>query len=174
MLQQGYVHIYTGNGKGKTTAAFGLALRALGHGLHTYIGQFMKGQEYGEILALKGHPYIRIEQFGDPQCLLRKEDAQETHRRQAQEGLQRCLDVMLNEPVQLVVLDEILVALWFELLPESQVLDFLRQRPEAIEVALTGRYASETLIQHADLVTEMVCRKHYYEQGVLARDGIER
>ena len=171
---RGYVHIYTGDGKGKTTAAFGLALRAAGHGLHTYIGQFMKGQMYGELHALQGHLAITIEQFSDDQCFLHKTDVTEKHVKQAQNGLHRCWEAMLSGRFQLVVLDEVIVAIWFGLLSEEQIVEFLEKRPEDIEVVLTGRYAPKRLIERADVVTEMRCVKHYYEQGITARDGIER
>lgn len=174
LSRRGYVHIYTGNGKGKTTAALGLALRAAGHGMCTYIGQFMKGQAYGEIKALKDNPYITINQFADDQCLIRKEDVNEKHVKQAHEGLQRCREAMLSGQFQLVILDEVNVAIWFGLLQEEQVLEFLEKRPENVELVFTGRYAPECLIERADLVTEMRCVKHYYDQGVSARDGIER
>jgi cob(I)alamin adenosyltransferase len=172
--RKGCVHIYTGNGKGKTTAAFGLALRAAGHGMRTYIGQFMKGQVYGEVKALEGNAYIAIDQFADDQCLMRKEDVKENHIEQAHEGLQRCREAMLSGQFVLVILDEVIVAIWFGLLQEVDVLEFLERRPEDIELILTGRYASERLIERADVVTEMRCVKHYYDQGVWARDGIER
>ena len=174
LSRKGYVHVYTGNGKGKTTAALGLALRAAGHGMYTYIGQFMKGQAYGEIKALKGNPYVTIEQFADDQCLIRKRDVGEKHITQAHEGLQRCREAMLSREFQLVILDEVNVATWFGLLQEEELLEFLEKRPEDVELICTGRYAPECLIERADLVTEMRCVKHYYDQGVPARDGIER
>ena len=172
--RKGYVHIYTGDGKGKTTAALGLALRAAGHGWRTYIGQFMKGQAYGEMHALQGHPTIAIEQFSDDHCLLHKVDVTEKHIKHAQKGLQRCWEKMLSGRFQLVVLDEVIVAVWFGLLSEEQILEFLGKRSEDIEIVLTGRYASKRLIERADVVTEMHCVKHYYKQGITARDGIER
>jgi len=172
--RKAYVHVYTGNGKGKTTAAFGLALRAAGHGMRTYVGQFMKGQVYGEIKALKGNPYITIEQFADEECLLRKEEVNEKHIKQAHDGLQRSREAMRSGRFQLVVLDEINVAIWFSLVAEKEVLNFLDERPEDLELVLTGRYAPDSLIERAHVVTEMRCVKHYYDQGVCARDGIER
>jgi cob(I)alamin adenosyltransferase len=172
--RKGYIHIYTGDGKGKTTAALGLTLRAAGYGWRTYIGQFMKGQTYGELYALQDHSAITIEQFSDEQCLLHKSDVTEKHIEQAQKGLQRCWEEMQSGRFQLMVLDEVLVAIWFGLISEEQILEFLESRAEDIEVVLTGRYAPERLIDRADLVTDMRCVKHYYERGVTARDGIER
>ncbi len=171
---KGYIHIYTGIGKGKTTAALGLALRGAGHGLRSFIGQFMKGQEYGELTALKDHPFITIEQFSDEHCLLRKADVTEKHIKQANDGLQRCIKAMTGGEFDLVVMDEVNVAVWFGLLKEEQVLNCLALRPDSVEVVLTGRYAPQSFIERADLVTEMRCVKHYYDAGVAARDGIER
>jgi cob(I)alamin adenosyltransferase len=171
-LSRGYVQVYTGDGKGKTTAALGLALRASGHGMRTYIGQFMKGQDYGELHTLREHPYITIEQYGDPRCIRREEITPE-HVAQARRGLERARKVMLSGQYDIIVLDEVNVAIWFGLLSVDDVLAFLDQRPEHIEVILTGRHAPQELIERADLVTEMQEVKHYYQRGVTARKGIE-
>lgn len=168
-----FVHLYTGNGKGKTTAAIGLAIRAAGHGMKTYIGQFMKGQIYGELTELKNHPLITIEQYGDTKCI-RKEDVTQNHIDQARHGFKRATGAMLSGQYDILVMDEINVTVWFGLLSAGEVIDVLNQRPDNLEVILTGRNASEALINTADLVTEMKEIKHYYTQGVLARDGIER
>jgi cob(I)alamin adenosyltransferase len=172
-LSKGYVQVYTGDGKGKTTAALGLALRASGHGMHTYIGQFMKGQQYGELDALCNHPLITIEQYGDPRCI-RREEVTPEHVSQARHGLERAREAMLSDGYDIVVLDEVNVAIWFGLLAVEEVLAFLDGKPERVEVVLTGRRAPQELIDRADLVTEMREVKHYYAQGVPARDGIER
>ncbi|MGD2103580.1 MAG: cob(I)yrinic acid a,c-diamide adenosyltransferase [Anaerolineae bacterium] len=172
-LSKGYVQLYTGDGKGKTTAALGLALRAAGRGLHTYIGQFMKGQRYGEIDALQDHVYITLEQYGDPRCI-RREEVTAEHVAQAHDGLDRARSAMLSGDYDLVVLDEINVAIWFGLLTTEEVLHFLDQKPEHVELVLTGRRAPQVLIDRADLVTEMRDVKHYYDRGVEARVGIER
>ncbi len=172
-LSKGYVQIYTGDGKGKTTAALGLALRASGHGMHTYIGQFMKGQQYGELDALRNHPLITIEQYGDLRCI-RREEVTSEHVSQAQRGLERARVAMLSGGYDIVVLDEANVAIWFGLLTVEDVLAFIDGKPERVEVVLTGRRAPQELVDRADLVTEMREVKHYYAQGVLARDGIER
>jgi cob(I)alamin adenosyltransferase len=168
----GYVQVYTGDGKGKTTAALGLALRAAGHGLHTYIGQFMKGQPYGELVALRDHPFITIEQYGDPRCI-RREEVTPMHVAQAHAGLERARAAMLSGQYDLVVLDEVNVAVWFGLLAVAEVLALLDQRPASVEMVLTGRRAPQELLERADLVTEMHEVKHYYQQGVMAREGIE-
>ena len=172
-LSQGYVQVYTGDGKGKTTAALGLAVRAAGRGMHTYIGQFMKGQLYGELDALRGNPYIILEQYGDVRCIHREEVTAE-HIAQAHRGLARALGAMRSGQYAIVVLDEVNVTIWFGLLAVEDVLAFLDQRPNDVEVVLTGRRAPQELIERADLVTEMREVKHYYEIGVRARQGIER
>jgi cob(I)alamin adenosyltransferase len=170
---KGYVQVYTGDGKGKTTAALGLALRASGHGMRTYIGQFMKGQDYGELDALRDHVCITIEQYGDPRCI-RREEVTPEHVARARRGLERAQEAMLSGEYDIVVLDEVNVAIWFGLLAVDEVLALLDQKPEQIEVICTGRRAPQVLIDRADLVTEMREVKHYYTQGVVARKGIER
>jgi cob(I)alamin adenosyltransferase len=172
-LEKGYVQVYTGDGKGKTTAALGQALRASGHGMHTYIGQFMKGSQYGELDALRNNTHITIEQYGDVDCI-RREDVTQEHISQAHSGLKRAQEALLSGRYDLVILDEINVAIWFNLLTVEEVLTFLDQRPENVEVILTGRRAPPQLIERAHLVTEMREVKHYFQQGVVARDGIEK
>ncbi len=172
-LTAGYVQVYTGDGKGKTTAALGLAVRASGHGLRTYIGQFMKGQRYGELEALRGHPHITVEQYGEVHHIYEDTVTADDVER-AQRGLELARVAMLSGQYDILVLDEINVAIWFGLIGTEEVLAFLDGRPADVEVVLTGRRAPEELIKRADLVTEMVMVKHYYEQGVKARRGIER
>jgi cob(I)alamin adenosyltransferase len=171
-LQAAYVQVYTGDGKGKTTAALGLALRASGHGMRTYIGQFMKGQPSGEVDALRGHPCITLERYGDVRCI-RREEVTPEHIAQAHQGLERARQALLSGQYNIVILDEVNVALWFGLLSITDVLSFLDQRPPQIEVILTGRRAPQELLDRADLVTEMREVKHYHERGVMARQGIE-
>lgn len=173
-LGRGYVHVYTGNGKGKTTAALGLALRAAGHGLKSYIGQFMKGQPYGEMEAAKKlHPYLTIEQYGRPGWVHvalppAEEDVQAAHA-----GLERATRALQSGEYDLVVLDEICTAHHFRLVSLDEVLGLVDARPQGVELVLTGRYAPPELLDKADLVTEMQEVKHPYQRGVLARAGIE-
>jgi cob(I)alamin adenosyltransferase len=169
---RGYVHVYTGEGKGKTTAAFGLALRAAGHGKHVYVGQFMKGRPCGEIAALRDNPLIVVEQYGDPGCI-RRDDATTLHRTHAGEGLARATAALTSNANDLVVLDEIDVAILFGLLSEQECVALIEARPPQVELVITGRSASRAVIERADLVTEMREVKHYYRQGVQARAGIE-
>jgi len=173
--EKGYIQVYTGNGKGKTTAALGLALRALGYGYRTYIGQFLKGQHYGELEAVKHlSPYIVIEQFGRKGFIHVTENPDEEDIKRAREGLEKCRKAMLSNKYKIIILDEINVAIYFNLLTEKEVLDFINQKPEEVELVLTGRYAPESIIERADLVTEMKEIKHYYQQGVKARKGFEK
>jgi cob(I)alamin adenosyltransferase len=169
---KGYVQIYTGCGKGKTTASIGLAIRASGSKKRTYIGQFMKGQKYGELFALKNNLYIDIEQFGIAKCI-RKEEVTSEYIEKTKKALEQCKGKIINGNYDIVILDEIIVAIWFGLATEKDVLEIIDNKPGNLELVLTGRYASQTLIDKADLVTEMKCIKHYYDTGVSARKGIE-
>jgi cob(I)alamin adenosyltransferase len=167
------VHVYTGNGKGKTTAAFGLALRAVGAGKVVKIIQFIKSLEYSEVRAIKKYlPMVTIEQFGTG-CFITKEITDED-RRQADLGLKRVKELLKKGGIDLLILDEINIAVYFGLIDASELVELLRLRKPDIEVVLTGRYAKEELILFADLVTEMKEVKHYYQNGIEARDGIER
>ena len=171
----GYIQVYTGNGKGKTTAALGLALRAAGHGMRTYIGQFLKGQHYGELAAVeKLSPLIRIERFGREGFLHITEGPDDEDIRRAREGLQKCREAMLSGKYQIIILDEVNTAVLLKVLTEHDLLDFLAEKPDSVELVLTGRGAPQAVIEKADLVTEMKSLKHYYERGVKAREGIEK
>ena len=174
-LGEGYVQVYTGNGKGKTTASLGLAFRAAGHGLKTYIGQFMKGQRCGELEAAKlMKPYITIEQYGQPSWVHTRRPPKEDNIQLAREGLRKAREAMLSGEYDIIVLDEITTAYYFKLISLEDMLELVRSKPEDVELIFTGRYAPQELIEAADLVTEMREVKHYYQKGVRARDGIER
>lgn len=169
----GLIQVYTGNGKGKTTAALGLALRAAGSGLKTFIGQFMKGSHYGELKALEQlESLITVEQFGDRDHARRGEVSLE-HITQAQAGLKRIEKVLHGGEFDIVVMDEVNTACFFGQLQVSEVLGVLQNRPPNVEIVLTGRYAPAEFIELADLVTEMVQVRHPYQHGLLARQGIE-
>lgn len=173
-LTQGLVQIYTGNGKGKSTAAFGLAVRAVGHGFKVYIIQFMKGRDdYGEITGLKRlSPECELEHFGGAGWV-RKGERLEENVQEARKAFLRAKEIILSGEWDIVILDEIINSVWFELTSEKEVLELLEQKPPNVELVLTGRNASQALIDRADLVTEMVQKKHPYEQGVMSRQGIE-
>jgi len=174
-LEKGYVQVYTGNCKGKTTAALGLAFRAMGKGLKTYIGQFMKGQQYGELDAAElVKPYITIEQYGKEGFIHIQNPPEKEDVIMAQQGLKKARKAMMRGNYNIVVFDEIITAHYFHLISLEDMLDIIKDKPDNVEVVLTGRYAPKELIDAADLVTEMVEIKHYYQQGVSARDGIER
>ena len=173
-LTQGLIQIYTGAGKGKTTAALGLTLRAAGSGLRVAVIQFMKGQGAGgELESLKRlEPECRVEYFGAPGWVHKGDNLVE-HRQEADRALRRAREIVFSEAWDIVILDEIFNALWFELIPEKEVLDLLEQKPTQVELVLTGRNASKSFIERADLVTEMVEIKHPFQQGIRARPGIE-
>ncbi|MBI5527670.1 MAG: cob(I)yrinic acid a,c-diamide adenosyltransferase [Deltaproteobacteria bacterium] len=174
-LAQGLVQVYIGDGKGKTTAALGLCFRAAGHGFKSYIIQFMKGQiVYGELeSAKKLAPLITIVQKGRPD-FVNKKDPDPVDVGMAQEAFAHAREVVMGGEYDVVVLDEINVAMDFGLVAEKDVLDLIRGKPPHVELVLTGRYAPEGVVAAADLVTEMKLVKHYYEHGVGSRDGIER
>ena len=171
-MAKGYVQLYTGDGKGKTTAALGLALRSAGHKQRVFIGQFMKGQHYGELSALTHIDEIDIEQFGDAGCI-RREEVTDLHRQHAERGIRRIEEILLSGGFRMVIMDEIAVTVWFGIVDLERVLGVLQKRPDGVELILTGRRAPERLIEAADLVTEMHEIKHYYRDGIPAREGIE-
>ncbi len=174
-LGKGYIQVYTGNGKGKTTASLGLAVRAAGHGLRTVIIQFMKGWiDYGELNGMKMlSPFVEIHQAGRDTFVSRKDPDPEDIRL-AREGWTLAKRTILEGKADIVVLDEINCAVDFGLLPLPEILEILRRKPDGMEIVLTGRGASEEIIAAADLVTEMKEIKHYYGKGIDARVGIER
>jgi cob(I)alamin adenosyltransferase len=170
---KGYVQVYTGNGKGKTTAAFGLALRAAGAGLKIFIAQFVKNAKYSEIKAFERlGDAITLRQYGRGDFLNRKPD--EADRRAAREGLKEVRALMLSGPYDVIILDEVNIAVYYDLFSVEDLLAFMEARPDHVELVLTGRKADPRIIEAADLVTEMVEAKHYYRQGVEARVGIEK
>jgi cob(I)alamin adenosyltransferase len=172
-LQQGHIQVYTGDGKGKTTCAFGLALRAVGQGFQVYFIQFLKGQDTGEIRAAQRlAPELTLRGFGRPVLVNLKNPAPEDLAL-AREALNLARQVIAAGDHDLVILDEINVAMAYNLIPVGEVLEMVRRRPAHVEVVLTGRAAPPEIIEAADLVTEMVPRKHYWEAGVKARRGIE-
>ena len=175
LKDQGFIQIYTGNGKGKTTAALGLALRAIGHGHHVYIGQFMKGIKYGEVMGaeLLGDK-LTIYRYGED-TMVHPDQAQESDIERAHEGLEQIRTAMHSGKYQLVVLDEINVTVAYGLLEAEQVLELLDEKPAGVELVLTGISAPASFIERADLVSEMKEVKHYYkDKGILSRQGIDR
>ena len=171
-LRKGYVHVYTGDGKGKTTAALGLAVRALGAGLRVFIAQFAKGMHYSELDTIESlGDRIRVRQYGRT-CFIEGEPTQED-RDCARRGLEESTEVLAGGRYDIAVLDEACIALHYRLFSTQDLLDAVRGRADGVEVVITGRRAPKELIDAADLVTEMREVKHYYARGVKARKGIE-
>jgi cob(I)alamin adenosyltransferase len=169
----GLIHVYTGDGKGKTTAALGLALRAAGYGQRTYVGQFMKGQDYGELRAARMlGGLLTIERYGKP-SFTHVDHVTAEDIGLAQEGLAAARAAMLSGRFDLVILDEINVALFFELLTVQDVLDLIDAKPPRVELVLTGRRVPQAILDRADYVTIMQEAKHPYQRGIQARKGIE-
>ena len=192
-MEAGYFQIYTGNGKGKTTAAIGLAIRALGAGLSVYFGQFIKGMRYSEIAMLerlasmndgkngfdevpaegsRRAGALAIRQYGRGCFIFR--DPGQADMEAASAGLAEARNALVSGAYDLVILDEINVAIKLGVVQESDAIAIAQARPSGVELVMTGRYAPDSLIHMADLVTEMREIKHYYAAGVQARDGIER
>lgn len=173
-LKQGFVQIYTGNGKGKSTASIGQAVRAAGFGLKTYIAQFMKEYPYNELNSLKHlSEWITIEQFGGDEFVYKKQLPGEEELDKAKRGLESAKEKMLSGEFDLIILDEAIVAIYFKLIETKDLVEFIKSKPENVELILTGRYCPEELIELADLVTEMKEVKHYYQKGITSRKGIE-
>ena len=170
--QLGLLQVYTGDGKGKTTAALGLVLRAWGRGLRVCMIQFMKkGEDYGEILALR-RLEVDLYQFGSDRLITKTsvhpEDVKLAHR-----ALNFAEGALGSGEYDVMILDEINVAMFFGLISPLEVLSVLRKRRAGVEVILTGRNAPPEILEEADLVTRMVAEKHPYDRGVIARAGIE-
>jgi cob(I)alamin adenosyltransferase len=170
--QKGYVQVYTGNGKGKTTAAFGLALRAAGAGLRVFIAQFVKGGEYSETFALQRfNDLITLRQFGSGR-FIRGEPAEDDIRA-AKDGLKETEEALHSGKYKVVILDEANIATFYELFSVEDLLALIDHKPDDVELLITGRNADSRILEKADLVTEMCDVKHYYVNGVRAREGIE-
>ncbi|MFH1655428.1 MAG: cob(I)yrinic acid a,c-diamide adenosyltransferase [Candidatus Omnitrophota bacterium] len=165
------IHIYTGGGKGKTTAALGLAMRAAGAGKKVFIGQFLKGKKYSELKSFKKIKNIRIEQFGTT-CFIGKKPKPKDIAL-AKKGLDRIKNIIKSKKFDVVILDEANIAINLKLLKIAEVLDVLKKAPVRIELILTGRYAHPMLIKLADYVTQMREIKHPFKKKVTGRKGIE-
>ncbi len=169
----GLVEIFTGNGKGKTSAALGVALRALARGWRVHIVYFMKGDyPYTEQVALSQLPNVSFARFGQKEFVdpanVKPEECE-----QARKAMEEARRAVLSGEYDLVVLDEVNVAVAWKLVDLREVTELIQQKPEKVELILTGRYADEKLIELADLVTEMKEIKHPYQKGILARGGID-
>jgi len=171
MKSRGYIHLYTGNGKGKTTAAIGLAIRAAGAGKKVFIAQFVKGMHYSELEALKRFTEIVVRQYG-LDCFIKQQPALKDIEA-AQRGLQETASIIKSNKYDVVIMDEVCVALHYRLFDTGELTSVLKKKPEAMEIVMTGRKAPKELYEISDLITEMKEIKHYYNHGVQARKGIE-
>jgi cob(I)alamin adenosyltransferase len=173
-MEKGLIQVYTGNGKGKTTAALGLALRAVGHGLKVLAVQFMKGNiNYGELESVKKlSPDLTIKPMGR-ETFVSRENPDPIDIKLAQDGFALAERAIFSEDYDIVILDEINVAVDYGLIPLSDLLHLLDTKPIGVELILTGRNARSEILEKADLVTEMTEQKHYYRNGVSSREGIE-
>ncbi|SDF13015.1 cob(I)yrinic acid a,c-diamide adenosyltransferase [Sporomusa acidovorans] len=171
--KRGLVMVITGDGKGKTTAAFGQALRAVGQGYSVCIIQFMKGRKYGEVLAAEKYlPAITVIQSGLDSFVMRDSPAKEDIAL-ARQGFAKAQEIILGKRYDMVILDEINVAVDFNLISEQAVLELIHNKPPAVDLLLTGRYASAKIREIADTVSEIAEIKHHYYAGVRERAGIE-
>ncbi len=168
------LEVYTGDGKGKTTAAFGLALRAAGHNWRVLIVQFMKGDSgYGEVRAARYVPGLEVKQFG-LKTFVQRGNLQPEDIQQAKDGLAFAREAVRSGRYQMVILDEINVAIDYGLVPLEEALDFVRSCPRELELVFTGRGAKQAVIEIADLVSEIKEIKHPYQKGIVNRVGIDR
>jgi len=169
---KGYVQVYTGNGKGKTTAALGLALRATGAGKKVFIAQFIKGRTYSEITAINNYlPAVIIKQYGMGCFIVNKPCLEDIEA--AKKGLEHVSEVIASGEYDLIVLDEACIAIYYELFSVEELIRAISRKKDKTEIVITGRYAPQKLLDFADLVTEMIEIKHYFKSGVEARKGIE-
>jgi cob(I)alamin adenosyltransferase len=174
-FKKGLVQVYTGSGKGKTTAALGLALRAVGHRYKVLVIQFLKGGiAYGELRSAKKlAPYLTIVPMGR-EYFVNKKDPHPKDLRWAKKGWELAKGSVQSQKYQVVILDEINVAVEYGMIPLPELLALMKSKPENVELVLTGRWARPEVLRLADLVTEMKERKHYYRKGIESRIGIER
>ena len=171
-MEKGYIHIYTGPGKGKTTAALGLGLRAAGAGFKVHMIQFMKGRRYSELDALEKLQNFTFSQHGRDE-FVSKENPAQIDIDLAQEGFKHAKDIIKSGKYDLVILDELNVAVDYNLISLEDVIKLMKDKPEKLELVLTGRYAHPEISTLADVVTEMLEIKHPYQQGINARKGID-
>ncbi|RLG72813.1 MAG: cob(I)yrinic acid a,c-diamide adenosyltransferase [Methanobacteriota archaeon] len=172
-VRKGLIMVFTGDGKGKTTGALGLAMRCCGHGLKVYMIQFMKGDiKYGEIKAAKHLPNMTIVQFGRP-TFVDPNNPDEEDVRAANKAMSHAEEIVRRGEHNLVILDEVNVATAWGLVDLGRVLKLLREKPPEMHLVLTGRYAKPELIEAADMVSEVREIKHHYQAGVPGQEGIE-
>lgn len=173
-LEKGLTQVYTGDGKGKTSAALGLALRAIGWGFKVHMIQFIKGGDFkhGELHIIEQLPDFKLKAFGQGRYITEQPPLVEDVKR-AKEALKFAEEIVNSGEYDIVILDEINVALNLRLIKTNEVVELIKNKPKHVELVLTGRYAPSEIIDAADLVTEMREVKHPYAQGTLGRKGIE-
>lgn len=174
-LNEGYVQVYTGNGKGKTTAAMGLAFRAVGDGMTVYIVQFLKSGKTGELKSAEAFDNLKVFRFEKTKGFtweLNKEQLEQL-KCEVREAYNFVLDVIAKRSCDILILDEIMAAIHGGFLTDEEIVDLIDKKSPDMELILTGRNVPDSIIKKADLVTEMKPIKHYFEQGVGAREGIE-
>lgn len=169
---KGMVQVYTGNGKGKTTAAFGLALRAVGAGKKVYIAQFVKGMKYSELNSFAQLENVEIKQYGLNYFINGQPNEDDINAAKA--GLMEVAEILKSGEYEIVILDEANIAVYYELFSAAELIEVIDARDPGVEVVITGRKAAAEIIEKADLVTEMKEIKHYYQKGVQARVGVEK
>lgn len=173
-MERRYVQIYTGNGKGKTTAALGIITRAVGNNFKIFFCQFLKGTDYGEIKTIANFPTVKHERYGRGTFIRKKEFVTDEDIKLMKEGYESLKNALLSKNYDIVIADEIFGALKYDLISLDEIKLLIKNKPEQTELILTGRNAPEEIIELADLVTEMKEIKHYFKQGVFARKGIEK
>lgn len=171
-MKKGYIHVYTGPGKGKTTAALGLGIRAAGAGMKVHMVQFMKGRRYSEIDTIESIKNFTISQHGRDE-FVSKEKPDQVDIDLAQKGFKYTKEIVNNGKYDVIILDELNVAVDYNLISLKDVINLLEKKPEKLELILTGRNAHPEIVRNADLVTEMLEIKHPYQQGVTGRKGID-
>lgn len=171
-MEKGYVQVYTGNGKGKTTCALGLSLRAVCSGKKVFFGQFLKGMDYSELKAPQILPNFTLKQYGSDRFIFGKPNEEDF--KMSKYAIMDVKNHLMSGEYDVVVLDEINIACHIGVVNLEDIIELINIKPDNVELVLTGRYANEKIIQLADLVTDMQEIKHYYKQGVGARVGIEK
>ena len=171
-MKKGYIHVYTGNGKGKTTTALGLGLRAIGAGYNVHMIQFMKGRRYSELDGLEKVKNFTISQHGRDK-FVNKSKPKQIDIDMAHKGFNEAKTILKNNKYDMIILDEINVAIDYNLIALEDVLDLIKQKPEKLELVLTGRNANPEIIMISDYVSEILEIKHPYQDGLLGRKGID-
>lgn len=171
--KQGLVMVITGNGKGKTTSAFGQAMRAIGQGYKVCMIQFMKGRKYGEVITIeKRLPELDYYQFGRD-SFVNKDNPEQADIDFARQGFEKAKEAVQSGKYNMVILDEINVVVFFNLIPEEELINLIENKPKDVDLVLTGRYATEKVKESADMVSEVTEIKHHYNAGIKSRAGIE-